>query len=292
MKKVFATSEQVLHVWASGRQESARCRNVFFNSPERVYSYGHHYCLAARIASDTVAINRRVASVTTSKHQHQVKRATSHMKQLLVFDPESPEEARKRLGWFVDEMLEKASKARSRRASYLLQAADAIRDHNTFCDLLRARKHKHPQLDVDGWTPAQWEEAKAKAEAAEERKAKAAERRRKKEAAQRIADWRAGGGSYGLGHLPAMLRLSPDRSKVQTSHHAEVPVEDAIRAWPLIRRAVREKKEYVLAPSSETHLGLFRLSRVEEDGTIVVGCHRIGFAEVRGIAEELQLEGV
>lgn len=293
MKKVFSTSQEVIHVWASGRQEKARCRNVFFRSPERIYSYGHHFCLARRINDRVVALNRRSSSVTTAKHQREVRDATRHLEQLRVFDPDSPEDASRLVKIHRDNLLDLASRAKSRRLGYLLNAAEATRDHNRFCDLVPGFKRwKVPELQVEGWSSVAWAQQKAKEEEAAERKVEAERRKRRKELAEAVEKWRAGESVYIGSSLPTMLRLSKDGTEIETSRSARVPVADAVRVWPLILRARKNETSYRLSsPSVENHLGLYRLDEIHADGAIEVGCHHIGFDEVLGIAKQLGLEG-
>ncbi len=86
LKRVFNTSDQVIHLWANQSQSDARCTNVFFDR-ETVYSYGYHYVLGRLVEYNgaTVAlINDRGYSVTTAKHINQALYATAHLITLRV----------------------------------------------------------------------------------------------------------------------------------------------------------------------------------------------------------------
>lgn len=112
-----------------------------------------------------------------------------------------------------------------------------------------------------------------------------------KRSAKAAADWRAGGLYDGtlLRDGPARLRIAD--KVVQTSMGAEVPVKDAKRLFPKI--VAQRKLGQALDMYSATRpfpIGNFRLSKIEADGSIVVGCHNIPWSEIELIARELGLE--
>lgn len=112
-----------------------------------------------------------------------------------------------------------------------------------------------------------------------------------KRSAKAAADWRAGGLYDGtlLRDGPTRLRIA-DKA-VQTSRGAEVPVKDAKRLFPKI--VAQRKLGQALDMHSATRpfpIGNFRLSKIEVDGSIVVGCHEIPWSEIELIARELGLE--
>jgi hypothetical protein len=81
MKRVFGSSEQVIHLWANQSQSDARCDNVFFQG-KSIYSYGMHYELGRIVnyKGKTVAmINTQGYSITTSNHISRAFSAVSHM---------------------------------------------------------------------------------------------------------------------------------------------------------------------------------------------------------------------
>jgi hypothetical protein len=80
MKKVFSNYREVMHVYAQRTQSEARCGNVYFEGND-IYSYGRHYCLASFLDANTIWINDRGYSVTTSKHISHIIGATRQYKQ-------------------------------------------------------------------------------------------------------------------------------------------------------------------------------------------------------------------
>lgn len=85
MKTVFSNSNETIHVFAQQDQQEgkSRSRNVFFNGT-RIYSYGYHYLLGEFLDKETILINDRGYSVTTSNHIFQLRHATSHKKRFYV----------------------------------------------------------------------------------------------------------------------------------------------------------------------------------------------------------------
>ena len=83
MKKVFSNSE-IVHKFNELTQIEARTpkNSMFFESNgTKLYSYGYHYLLAEFIDNNTVIINDKGYSVSTSKHISLVTSATSNRKQ-------------------------------------------------------------------------------------------------------------------------------------------------------------------------------------------------------------------
>lgn len=89
-----------------------------------------------------------------------------------------------------------------------------------------------------------------------------------------------------------LLRLDGDQ--IQTSHGARVPVSVAPVVWALVERSRLNGAEYVadrLGIASRVRIGDYPLDRIDADGTLHAGCHRIGHAELARMARTLNLEG-
>ena len=84
MKKVFSSHSECAHVWAQQKQDSGKSANMFFEGT-RIFSYGHHYCIANFINPNLVLINSKGYSNSTSKHHNHVNRAlSSNIKTFIV----------------------------------------------------------------------------------------------------------------------------------------------------------------------------------------------------------------
>lgn len=90
--------------------------------------------------------------------------------------------------------------------------------------------------------------------------------------------------------MPTYLRIKGD--EVQTSRGARVPVEDAKRVIPLIRRIAQKGKNAEFDTATECaglRVGHFTVDTIYANGDIQAGCHFIKAAEINRIALELGL---
>lgn len=294
MKTVFKNSEELSHVWANKLQAEGRTPersggmfasgkhiSTFFDG-DLYFSYGRHYCLARHLPGGYVAINSVGSTVTTNRQKQEVLRATWHLKQIYVADPDC-HPGREKTQLAIDRMIADAAKAKEtgNRPSLLARAVRVAEHYNTFCDLVGAPTAKIEPPVTD---PKHLEQVRAVLrEQAKQEKArkKAREEYLAKAKAEQIADWRKGL----IDHVPygaaTMLRVIGD--EVQTSRGARIPAEDARRLWPIILRVVGGTKDYEVGMS----LGGYRLTKIRRDGSIVVGCHDIPAAEIEGVARVL-----
>ena len=121
-----------------------------------------------------------------------------------------------------------------------------------------------------------------------EKKRKAAEKIRKAEKmaeqAEALEKWRAGENIYRNFEITA-LRINGEN--IETTKGAKIPVDHAIKAWPLLKRLHNSGQEYIAGEHS-IKLGYYTVSRLTRDN-LIVGCHTIPFAEVQNIAAKLNL---
>lgn len=123
-------------------------------------------------------------------------------------------------------------------------------------------------------------DANARAEAARERVAE-------QYAAQLLAWRNAEPGSRfpaALQRPIAYLRISADKSRVETSQGAQVPVTVCALMWRLIGEVLASGKTRVF---TDVQLGHFSLDRIDADGTVHAGCHVIPLDELQDIAGRL-----
>ena len=85
MKTVFSSNYDAIHAFAQQNQYEGRnqTRSVFFYD-NKIYSYGHHYLLGEFIDKDTIVINDKGYSNSTSKHISILIGATSQYKQYFL----------------------------------------------------------------------------------------------------------------------------------------------------------------------------------------------------------------
>lgn len=291
MKTVYRTSQEVSHLFASKSHTSARSGNVFIRD-SMYFSYGTHYCVARHLKDDYVAVNIQTSSSTTNGHKSEVIRACSHLNVIKVFDPVNGPD-RSSTERHIQVLTEQAARAKpdGRRPLIVAEMREVIRDYNTYCRL----EGKGTPIDQ----PTLSDDEIAKIKAAQKEQAKNDRLRKamrdaamREQHAQHIAEWLAGT-RHGLhyDHGDTLLRLAFDKDgagmyrAVQTSRGAQIPVDDARRLWPIILRSKDGARDYEVG----MQLGSYRLTKINRDGSIVVGCHAIGFDQIEKIAGQLGL---
>ena len=85
MKTVFSSNYDVIHAFAQQNQYEGRnqTQSVFFYN-NKIYSYGHHYLLGEFIDKNTIVINNKGYSNSTSKHISILIGATRQYKQYFL----------------------------------------------------------------------------------------------------------------------------------------------------------------------------------------------------------------
>jgi hypothetical protein len=86
--------------------------------------------------------------------------------------------------------------------------------------------------------------------------------------------------------LPPMLRLRAKGRAIETSRGARVPSAVAETLWPL----VQECRQSNVGMSPDLVVGDYRLNAVLPDGTLIIGCHTLPYAELALMAQQLNLK--
>lgn len=306
MRKYLKDKHEVAHFWANKVQDEGRCGgNVFFDDGV-IYSYGRHFPIAKHLPDGSIAFTTRDYSPSTSNHKSIVRSAIPHGTKIhFVPHPAgSVRENREKVDYLIKLRLESAAKRRmkSTRDGDLAGALHIAEQFNGFALAMGAKKKD--LIKVQALVGLDMDKLKAKLkrdEEAKERAAKALAKKREKEQREQRAAWRHGG--YGHFDNPIMLRLhyvtnstesadmqslikgEPEPFVIETSRGAEIPVDAALRLWPVIQRCRNGDKDYEVG----MELGHYRLTRIRTNGSIVVGCHDIAYAEIEGIAHQLGL---
>lgn len=280
MRNVLKNTNEVCHYWANKVQSSGRASSVSFNGRD-LLSYS---ATIARHFPEGVAFSTRSWSQTTSGHISDARLAASHLKQVEVYNPTSVSDSYNHAKSLIEELSKKASTARQRRDFYLLEIKQLVKHFNTFAAWNEsAQRIGEPVLDeatLASIAKTQKEEAKRLAAIRQERAERDA-----KDTAELAELWRQGDQlHWRVRNLPgSLLRLKG--GEIETSHGASIPVADAHKLWPLIQRAKRGEREYEVGQP----VGVYRLTKIRTDGSIVVGCHDIAYAEIEYIAKALGL---
>lgn len=302
--RTIMSPQEVSHCWAHRRQDYAATssRNLYFRG-DTIYSYGSHFPIARHLENGAIAFTTGSYSMTTARHISLVRQAIPSFKTVIyVADPCMTASAfdRRRTELAVTAELESAAKRRSQRKreedqAHALSIAESF---NAYAEAIGSTE----RIDL---APIQSSDLAALRRVLSDRDKAEAERRRlaEEEAGRRLADsiaaWKRGDSgvsSYDIRNAPTALRLGtivdasvyPDRIEnivVETSRGASIPVDDARRLWPVIQRVMAGERDYEVG----MELGGYRLTKIRRDGSIVVGCHDIAFAEIERIAKALHL---
>lgn len=277
MRQVLSNHKEVCHFWANQVQSSGKSGNVFFDGPT-IYSYGSHFPMATLIDDVAVFTTERY-STTTAKHLSEARYAANHLKQIFVVHPlDKAIDQVKETESQIAALLGKASRARKNKDWYIKEAMSKAENFNTFATL-----KKESVRITTGFNAADLKTLLAEF-AEDDRKRDAAEKRRvDHEQKKQRAAWRAGRGNFCNGSM--MLRITGD--EVHTSQGARIPVDAAKALWPIIERVRSNgtKGDY----ETGLDLGNYRLTKIRRDGSILVGCHDIPYAELALIAAQLGL---
>ncbi len=273
MRNVLRSGE-VFHYFANKVQPSGRCGNTSFALPN-AYSYaaviGKHF-------AQGVALSNTKYSVTTSSHQSDLRQACRHLTKVYVPDPSDLRTSYAQVQINVANLLKKASTAKAKKESYLGDALRQVADFNIFaewCD--SALRIESPVSDSDALKQI------AIAVKAENAKRNAAKRERARldamDNAEKLALWRTGENVYLPYNFAIALRVIG--GDVQTTKGARIPVVECPLIWAMVNR----KKAW----EPRNPIGVYQLTKIRDDGSIVVGCHDIAFSELQYIAGVLGL---
>lgn len=317
--KRYRDNAACVHAWAGRHSDDGETpsESIFFTGLT-IYSYGYHFPMARHISFNDVLLTYATYSNTTSKHQSDVWRSVSHKNTIYVhdvLDPLSKNGVEATIA-SATQLLKDASKRRSKE-----RANDDI--HSAWQQV--ENLYEIAEFDKDfkaDWKrlPGEWKrklgalrkliaECKLDAstalanmgvkELAAQKRAKAAAQKKLKamvaQAEGILEQWlngeRDNSGMHQTQQLLGTdgLRLAPTGLTVSTTQGLVVPAEDCRRAWPLIQRVYRGEGEVALTEAQSQRFGNFQLSRIEKDGTVVVGCHRFKRWMVERLANQLGL---
>ena len=284
MRNVLRSHAEVAHYWANKVQPSGRASRMFFEN-EKIYSYGHHFCIARHLPLGAVAFTTQTYSNSTSKHISYVRRAARHLRIVYCRAPGDSAAANMRAAReAVRRTLTDSTKPRIHAATRTKLKGEALHIAERANEYLAALD----PLEAEGQTPidlSSLEHIREELEAMNaQQRAREAERlaARTLELQEDLAKWRAGEyARSALYSIAVALRIKDDN--IETSHGASIPLAEAPRLWALVERARRGERDYEVGAA----VGSYRLTKIRRDGSIVVGCHDISYDELRGIAKQI-----
>ena len=270
MKKVFNNTDLV-HTFAQRTQSEGKTsnRNLFFED-DKIYSYGYHYEMGRFLDDETILINDKGYSVSTSKHINLLVGATSHYKQYYTTKTD--------INLVYAEIMhfkKKLSKARKPQM-YISQIYDLWNSLNEYINerkkdaLTKEKKYKEMLLFVDSLKDeTSIKELKnwAKDEA---RKKKEQEKKQLSENLAKFREYkkdyfRIGGKDY--------LRLSKCAQFVETSQGVKIDIDEAKRYLSLLKSGAMMRGEKI---GNYTTISFDKLLRI--------GCHNIDKEQIKYIS--------
>jgi len=316
MRKVF-TNAMTFHVFCAQSQDEGRNGNrsiSFSGSLLRSYAAPIARIVFGRSGRQVMLVTYRRYSVTTQQHINAARSAyegTSIVVARIGDSPElRPDEHEANLAYLEQRHAENAvrllrqvsapwrpyeeSLAETERIALEYSDLFGLRapNINTAADLARinenrAKRLKRQNQPAQVWKRTQREQAERIRQAERERHMAEYHAQRAAEREKLVPRWRARevhtlGDTYGM---PTLLRYNPDEAYVETSRGAHVPVEDAIRAFAVVRRC-REAATAWTPQGDSVRLGHFTLDHVDAQGNIKAGCHNIAWDEIERLANE------
>lgn len=309
MRKFLDNNHQVAHYFANSVQDCGHGSNFYFETDRdgiaRLFSYGRHFCIARRLNLDTYAVTTRKYGQATSKHLSYARGALCHRTLVYCNDPSDSASCNKAaaLDAMNTEMRNAETTRRIRQSTRDSHKAAALYLAERFNAYLAALPESE-RADVEPFDVSGLDEMRAALAANVAREEAAAAKQKAKRAAEEreyLAAWRTDTSMYsqGMSNLPVALRLNNKVSHhsvfpgptaiIQTSHGAEIPVEHAVALWPVVVSVKTGERSNDEAVRLVRRLGVYSLSTIRKDGSIVVGCHDIAFCELERMAVALEL---
>jgi hypothetical protein len=315
-KTIYPTSE-IAHLWAHQAVPVAYNprRNFYFEGPT-IFSYGSHFPIATRVQNErgqsAYLLTERTYSVTTSGHISMVHRAIPFPATgcFNVWNPCDARPAVIRRDYEIRIERKRASldtpkTRKTTKAQRLLELRSLIAEANRAAEFFDFDPFEHlDQADVDVALALQAEYTAKLDETREARRIARAMRFEAEQNSRRLGYeryrevwkdtlldcWR-NQKPYPerMALLPhaldcAYLRLSGD--EIETTLGARVPVEHVRRVLPFVLRLIAKGDQWQ-RNGHTIHLGHYSLDRIDADGTVYAGCHRIPRSEVEYIAATL-----
>lgn len=329
MKTSFSSHSELCHVWANLNQpdcvsgRSLRSSNMHAEG-STLFTWGTALAkhVFARSGSRLVLFNGTRYSNSSSKHQCHASRAIHGDSVTLdnlsrgasVLDLDGKQVFANLCAQATD-LIRKASRARTNKGHYLTSAQRKANEANTARTFFKLRcKAFAPDIhaEMEAWRAQEDARLLAEKQAKALREKLLAQFRPRALALWRASDTQEMNGSLlaeiraaGLANFTrsdlltseqraagfsCVLRLSSDRSRVETSQGAQVLVRTVRFLWAFCSTA----KATQTAVASEVlarfpRLDNYTCNEIDSAGNVRAGCHFIPFAEVETIARELGL---
>jgi hypothetical protein len=270
MKKVFTNSE-IVHKFNELTQNEARTptNSMFFNSNgKKLYSYGYHYLLAEFIDENTVLINDKGYSVTTSRHISLVAMATRNRKQFFWSTTNCENVNRT-----IKECLNKLPRATILKEHYqstIISAYDSYKEYLTYTKQLTKSKKIKEHREIERVILA-FKNNYENLENTIKQELKNKAIKEKKRISKLLKDWKSNKIDwFRNGTNFDYLRINGEN--VETSQNVKIPITEAKRVLKLI------EAKNVLGAKIDNRFRVFSFNKF-----LKVGCHNISIKEINYI---------
>jgi hypothetical protein len=274
MKKVH-TPENVAHLFANQLQDEARTQtNNFYFFNDKIYSYGHHFCIA-RHYNGILLFTERGYSNTTSKHINHVWNASNHLEKIYCYNPSGTH--LENFQYWINEAEKNIDKlSNARKPEIYLTNLDTIKNKaERYANFFNTKIPKQLKKALEITENAQYfldrrEMGFIKAE--KERKEKAL----KKEHATELKKWRNfEKTSLYLRDGYDYLRYNKEKQRFETSQRIEIPLALGLKLYDKIKNGIKFEKilDYSVQEINKTF--------------IQVGCHKITIKEINTIIKSI-----
>lgn len=276
MKTTFSSHSEVCHVWTQNNQALGKSGNIFFEE-DTIFSYGKHYWLGYRIASDIVFINSSGYSVSTAKHTSLLRRAVSH---LTIFEVPTRDDHKINLEYLVEE----ATKERNRLLKARTHTSEVHLD--TLKKQVRSYAERFTYGSLKLWAYGVINELTLSDDAKikiKEQEQWLREKNKREKADKLVLEtvdlekWMKG---ESTNRYFTQTRLRVNGDMVETSKGAKVTSKEAKVLYKLIRA---EK------PVHGFKIGYYQVTSCNSK-KLVVGCHNIPMSEIHRIGDLLSSE--
>ena len=310
MKKIH-TPAMVIHLWANASQPEARTRTGHcsytsagyageFIKRSVLYSYGYHYVIGTRLERDDESVvfvmNTTSSSMTTNGQCRDAIQAipACHRANVLYLEGNYSQhfdfyKHKELVMSRVSDNLSEAAKGTARLRPQRM--ADTLAHINQFNKVLRILAREVKPIDAEAALGIDLDTLKKTL-----RDADAAARKERARKAAAELDWAKEKAALWIAHTPdpkiapyniasilrdsglgIPIRLSPDKSEVQTMQGATVSAKAALRLWAALQDKTAKQNDAV---------GPFRVDNIADE-FITIGCHKIAVADMAVIAAQL-----
>ena len=297
MRKVLKNSSEVIHYFANQIQSEGKnqSRNIYFEG-KSLFSYGSHYKLAQILTPRSVLINDIGYSVTTSKHIHETTHATRHMTRFFsseVFIKNALSEC--------ESLAQKIPFARSNKLNHINRIKrlfNKVIEFDLFCkenkiDFVRwsnyekintklykrSKDVKRLQYLYNSLANIETLESEIKAQKQRE---KAKREREQKKLTKDFREFKR----YFVRLDFDILRVETCKDYILTSQNVRIEIQEAKKLL-LALESLKYNQEAINNTLRGYKISHYYIKEAKNN-SLVVGCHRIKFDEIKTIAKQIK----